>query len=47
MVAADLSEVDSADKFFAATEAAGVQVDISINNGGVGGYGKFHELIRG
>lgn len=43
VIAADLAQVDAAQTIFAATEAAGVQVDILINNAGFGGYGKFHE----
>lgn len=43
VVVADLAEPDSANKIFAATESAGVQVNILINNAGYGGYGKFHE----
>ena len=39
----DLSKADSAATIFAATEAAGIQVDILINNAGFGGHGKFHE----
>ena len=43
VIVADLSEADAAEKVFAATEEAGVQVDILINNAGIGGHGKFHE----
>ena len=43
VIVADLAESDSADKIFAATEAAGLQIDILINNAGFGGHGKFHE----
>jgi short-subunit dehydrogenase len=43
VIVADLSEADAAEKVFAATEEAGLQVDILINNAGIGGYGKFHE----
>jgi len=43
VLAADLAQPDSAEKIFAATEAAGLQIDILINNAGFGGHGKFHE----
>ena len=43
VIVADLSETDAAGRVFAATERAGVQVDILINNAGIGGHGKFHE----
>lgn len=43
VVAADLSDPDSAEKIFSATEEAGLLIDILINNAGFGGYGKFHE----
>lgn len=43
VLAADLAEPDSAKKIYAATEQAGVQVDVLINNAGFGGHGKFHE----
>ncbi len=43
VIVADLAQPDAADTIFAATEAAGIQVDILINNAGFGGYGKFHE----
>lgn len=43
VIAADLAEPDAAARIFATTEAAGIQVDILINNAGFGGYGKFHE----
>jgi short-subunit dehydrogenase len=43
VIAADLAQPDSAEKIFAATEAAGLQIDILINNAGFGGHGKFHE----
>jgi short-subunit dehydrogenase len=43
VVVADLSEANAAEKLFAATEAAGAQIDVLINNAGVGGHGKFHE----
>ena len=48
VIPADLSEPDSAEKIFAATEAAGITVDILINNAGFGGHGKFHqrELVK-
>lgn len=43
VIAADLAQPDAAQAIFAATEAAGVKVDILINNAGFGGYGKFYE----
>lgn len=43
VIAADLAQPDSAEKIFAATEAAGLQIEILINNAGFGGHGKFHE----
>ena len=44
----DLSVPGSAQSVFEQTEAAGIQVDLLINNAGFGGYGKFHqrELAR-
>ncbi|VFQ46870.1 SDR family NAD(P)-dependent oxidoreductase [Desulfoluna butyratoxydans] len=43
VIAADLAEPDAAEKIFAATEAAGLVIDVLINNAGFGGHGKFHE----
>lgn len=43
VITADLAQPDSAEKIFAATEAAGLQIDILINNAGFGGHGKFHQ----
>jgi len=43
VIAMDLAQADSAEKIFLATEAAGLQIDILINNAGFGGHGKFHE----
>ncbi|MBP0016380.1 MAG: SDR family oxidoreductase [Cyanobacteria bacterium SBLK] len=43
VIVADLSQPDSAEKIFAATEAEGIQIEILINNAGFGGHGKFHE----
>ncbi len=43
VIVADLAQPDAAEKIFAATEAAKIQVDILINNAGFGGHGKFHE----
>ncbi|NEO68151.1 SDR family oxidoreductase [Moorena sp. SIO3H5] len=43
VIVADLAQPDSAEQIFAATEAAGIQIDILINNAGFGGHGKFHE----
>ncbi|MGD9107213.1 MAG: SDR family oxidoreductase [Desulfobacterales bacterium] len=43
VIAADLAQPDAAEQIFAATEEAGLQIDILINNAGFGGHGKFHE----
>jgi len=43
VIVADLAQSDSADKIFATTEEAGLQIDILFNNAGFGGHGKFHE----
>ena len=43
VIVADLAQSDAAEKIFTATEAAGIQIDILINNAGFGGHGKFHE----
>lgn len=43
VVVADLALSESAANIFAATEKAGIQIDILINNAGFGGHGKFHE----
>ena len=43
VIVVDLAQPDSAEKIFSATEAAGIQVDILINNAGFGGHGKFYE----
>ena len=43
VIAADLAQPDSAEKIFSVTEAAGIQIDVLINNAGFGGHGKFHE----
>jgi short-subunit dehydrogenase len=43
VVAADLAETGAAERVFAATEEAGLQIDVLINNAGFGGHGKFHE----
>lgn len=43
VIVADLAQPDSAAQIFAATESAGIQVDILMNNAGFGGHGKFHE----
>lgn len=39
----DLSDPASSERIFQATEAAGVVVEVLINNAGFGGHGKFHE----
>ena len=43
IVVADLAQPESADQIFSATEQAGLNIDILINNAGFGGHGKFHE----
>ena len=43
VIAADLAQPESAEKIFATTEAAGIQIDILINNAGFGSHDKFHE----
>jgi NAD(P)-dependent dehydrogenase (short-subunit alcohol dehydrogenase family) len=43
VITADLAQPDAAEKVFKTTEAAGLQIDILINNAGFGGHGKFHE----
>lgn len=43
VIAADLAVPNAARDIFAKTEAAGIEVDMLINNAGFGGHGKFHE----
>lgn len=43
VIGEDLATAGSSDRVFAATEQAGIQVDILMNNAGSGGHGKFHE----
>ncbi len=43
VLAEDLSTQGAAQRIFAATEAAGIQVDILMNNAGFGGHGRFFE----
>jgi len=43
VIVVDLSLCDSARTLFEITEAEGIQVDILINNAGVGAYGRFNE----
>mgnify|MGYP001822917544 CR=1 FL=1 len=43
VVVADLAQANVANRVFEATEAAGIQVDMLINNAGIGGHGMFHE----
>ena len=43
VIVADLAQPHAANMVFDATEAAGIQVDMLINNAGVGGHGMFHE----
>jgi uncharacterized protein len=44
IIVADLNSPDSPQKIFASTEAAGIPVDILINNAGLGHYGEFYKL---
>ncbi len=39
----DLAAEGAAERVFAATEAAGLEIDVLVNNAGFGGHGKFHE----
>lgn len=39
----DLSQTSAASEIFEAVKAAGIDVEILINNAGFGGWGKFHE----
>lgn len=43
VIGADLAQPEAANQIFAATAAAGIQVDILMNNAGFGGHGKFYE----
>lgn len=43
VIAADLGAPNAAQALFEQTEAAGIQIDVLINNAGFGGHGKFHE----
>ena len=43
VITADLSQPESAESIYQQTEAAGIQIDILINNAGFGGHGKFHQ----
>jgi short-subunit dehydrogenase len=43
VLAADLGAPNAAQALFEKTEAAGIQVDVLINNAGFGGHGKFNE----
>lgn len=43
VIGADLAHPESAVQIFSATEEAGLQIDILINNAGFGGHGKFHQ----
>lgn len=40
---ADLMDPEAAQTLFAETQAAGIQVDVLINNAGLGGHGKFYD----
>lgn len=43
VLVADLAAPGAAQKVFEATEKAGLEIDILINNAGFGGHGRFHE----
>ena len=43
VITADLSQADSAEAIYNKTEAAGIQIDVLVNNAGFGGHGKFHQ----
>lgn len=43
VIAQDLSQPSAAQAIFAETERRGIQVDILINNAGIGGHGRFFE----
>ncbi|MEM9305209.1 MAG: SDR family oxidoreductase, partial [Pseudomonadota bacterium] len=43
VIARDLAEPDAAEAIFAETEAAGVEIDVLMNNAGFGLHGAFHE----
>lgn len=43
VIAADLSELSSAEKIFTETEKREIQIEFLINNAGFGGHGLFHE----
>ncbi len=43
VIAADLSKADAAREIFNHTQSLGLQIDVLINNAGVGLHGKFHE----
>ena len=47
VITADLSQPESAQAIYQQTEAAGIQIDILINNAGFGGHGKFHQRELG
>ena len=43
VISTDLSQANSAAEVFQKTEELGVEVDVLINNAGIGGHGKFHQ----
>ena len=43
-IAQDLSEIDAADKVYADVQAAGLEIDVLVNNAGFGTHGVFEEL---
>jgi short-subunit dehydrogenase len=43
VIPADLAEPNAAERIFAATEEAGLEIEFLVNNAGFGGHGKFHE----
>jgi hypothetical protein len=46
VVAADLDQPDAPEKIFAFTNKRGIQVDLLVNNAGVGSYGEFRASDR-
>ncbi len=43
VICEDLAVAGAASRIFQQTEAAGLKIEVLINNAGVGGHGKFHE----
>lgn len=47
VIVEDLAEPEAAQRIFARTEAAGIEIDVLINNAGFGGHGLFVERSLG